>query len=171
MSHEHVNALPVEARPHQGMRAGIVSRVVANTIDFTVLVIALVAIYLSWCAFRFLRNPPSFTFPAPSFIAILIAGGALLFLYFTASWATTGRTYGDYVMGLRVVNFRGDPMAWLGAMVRAAFCVALPIGLFWAVISNQNRSAQDVVLRTSVIYDWRLAERPSRPSPPGDPAK
>jgi len=26
--------------------------------------------------------------------------------------------------------------------------------LFWVVVSRENRSAADVLLRTSVIYDW-----------------
>ena len=42
----------------------------------------------------------------------------------------------------------------MGALLRAAFCVAFPIGLFWCVVSRKNRSVQDVVLRTSVIHDW-----------------
>ena len=57
-------------------------------------------------------------------------------------------------MGLRVVNFRGRKLHWTGALIRAVFCVVFPIGLFWAVISSQNRSVQDTVMRTSVIYDW-----------------
>jgi hypothetical protein len=34
--------------------------------------------------------------------------------------------------------------------------VAFPIGLAWAIISRRNRSVQDVVLRTIVIYDWSV---------------
>ena len=43
MSHDPVNAIPQEARPFQGQRAGIVSRVLANTVDFVGLLVALVA--------------------------------------------------------------------------------------------------------------------------------
>jgi uncharacterized RDD family membrane protein YckC len=57
-------------------------------------------------------------------------------------------------MGLRVVNFRGQRVRWAGAVLRAAFCVTVPIGLFWAILSPRDRSIQDVVLRTSVVYDW-----------------
>ena len=156
MSAERVNAIPVEARTHQGMRAGIVSRVIANSVDFAVITIALIATYVSVAAAQFLVNPTQFSFPTPAFIVDLIIGAAYLFTYFTVSWATTGRTYGDHVMGLRVVNFRGRRVRWPGAMLRAAFCVVLPIGLFWVVISSRNRSVQDIVLRTSVIYDWSV---------------
>ncbi len=39
-------------------------------------------------------------------------------------------------------------------MLRAGFCVVFPIGLFWCAVSRENRSVQDVVLRSSVIHDW-----------------
>jgi uncharacterized RDD family membrane protein YckC len=148
--------LPREARPYQGLRAGIVTRVIANTIDFAVMLAVLVALYLSLAAFDFLLNTTSFTWPDISFGRMLLIGFGWLLLYFAIAWAWGGRTYGDYVMGLRVVNFRGDRMRPGGAVVRSAFCVVVPLGLFWILISRQNRSLQDVVLRTSVIYDWQV---------------
>ena len=29
------------------------------------------------------------------------------------------------------------------------------IGLLWVALSRENRSVQDLVLRTSVVYDWQ----------------
>ena len=69
-------------------------------------------------------------------------------------WALDGRTYGCHVLGLRVVSYRGSRMRPLGALLRAVFCVFFPIGLLWCAASRANRSVQDVVLRTSVVYDW-----------------
>jgi len=149
-----VVALPREVRRFQGQRAGIVTRTVANIVDFSLLVGVLAGGYAAWCAVTFLINPTQFRFPSPSFLVLLICYGLVLFVYLTVSWATTGRTYGDHLLGLRVVNFRGERMLWAGAVVRSAFCVVLPIGLYWAVLSPTNRSIQDAVLRTSVIYDW-----------------
>lgn len=150
-----VNAVPVEARVYQGQRAGVVSRTIAATIDFVVAVAFVGGCYVAWAAVVFLLNPTGFSMPAVRPIWFLFAGGAFLFLYFTASWATNGQTYGAHVMGLRVVNFRGKRLRPIGAALRAAFCVGLPIGLFWCAVSRQNRSVQDVALRTSVIYDWQ----------------
>ena len=65
----------------------------------------------------------------------------MLFTYFTTSWATTGRTYGNHLMGLRVVNYRGERMRWAGAAVRAVFCLVFPIGLYWAVVSHEQQVA------------------------------
>jgi hypothetical protein len=52
--------------------------------------------------------------------------------------------------------------------------VTFPIGILWVAMSHENRSVQDVVLRTSVIYDWetQVARRRRRqvdpvPEPPG----
>ena len=50
--------------------------------------------------------------------------------------------------------FQGARLHPLGALARAAFYVIFPIGLLWVLVSGQNRSLQDLVLRTSVIYDW-----------------
>jgi hypothetical protein len=33
-------------------------------------------------------------------------------------------------------------------------CVVFPIGLLWVAVSQDNRSAQDILLRTTVVYDW-----------------
>lgn len=156
-----VVAVPPEARRFQGLRAGIVTRTVANVVNFSVVVGTLAFGYAAWCAVTFLVNPTQFRFPAPSFLVLLICYGFVLFVYLTVSWATTGRTYGDHLLGLRVVNFRGERMRWSGSAVRSAFCVALPIGLYWAVLSPTNRSIQDAVLRTSVIYDWSTRRQPS----------
>jgi uncharacterized RDD family membrane protein YckC len=159
--------VPWEARPFQGQRAGIVTRTAANVVDFAVVVGALSFGYAAWCAVIFLVNPTRFTFPAPSFLALLVCFAIVLFSYFTLSWATTGRTYGNHLLGLRVVNFRGERMRWPGAVVRAGFCVVLPIGLYWAVVSPTNRSVQDTVLRTSVIYDWTTRRAAPRITHPG----
>jgi uncharacterized RDD family membrane protein YckC len=158
--HPRVDAVPWEARPFQGQRAGIVTRTAANVLDSLVVVGVLACGYAAWCAVRFLVNPKQFSFPAVSFTAALICGGVVLFTYFTVAWATTGRTFGDQQLGLRVVSPGGDPLRWPVAVIRAGFCVLLPIGLYWAVLSQTNRSVQDTVLRTSVVYDWTIRRRP-----------
>jgi uncharacterized RDD family membrane protein YckC len=149
--------VPVEARRFQGHRAVVVTRTAANVVDAAVAVAVVTGGYVAWCATRFLLQPAAFSFPAPPFLALLACWAGVLFVYFTASWATTGRTYGDHLLALRVVNFRGDRMSWPGAAVRSALCLALPIGLYWAVVSATSRSLQDSILRTCVRYDWTSA--------------
>jgi len=154
MSTHVVDAVPREARPYQGRRAGVVSRLAANTVDFVVIALVVAGGYFGLCAVLFLWSPTAFTFPETSWTVLLIAAGAVAFFYLTVSWATTGRTYGDHLLGLRVLNFRGGRMQVAGAAARAAFCVVFPIGILYALVSPANRSVQDVLLRSSVVYDW-----------------
>jgi uncharacterized RDD family membrane protein YckC len=139
----------------------VVTRTLANLVDCVVASIVVAIGYGVWAAVVFLRAPSRWSPPSVSFAVLLIAWFGALFLYFAVSWATTGRTYGGHLLGLRVVNHRGGPLRPVGALLRAAACVVLPIGLYWALFSSENRSVQDVVLRTSVIYDW--ASRPRSP--------
>jgi uncharacterized RDD family membrane protein YckC len=131
-----------------------VSRFLANTVDFLVIVVILTSLWVARETLSFLLNPASYTLSPPDFGRWLVGGGVLLFLYLLVFWATSGRTYGARVMGLHVVNFRGDRLRWSGAALRSAFCVGFPLGIFWVAVSSHNRSLQDAVLRTSVIYDW-----------------
>jgi uncharacterized RDD family membrane protein YckC len=161
-----VDPIPQEARPFQGRRAGLVTRAAAAAIDVGIVLVALVVGYLGICAFLFLVNPRSFTAPTPT-LALATEVGYLLFtLYLAVSWMGGGRSYGNHVMGLRVVNREGQLLRPLRALLRAALCVIFPIGLLWVAVSAQNRSLQDLILRTSVIYDWEV--RPLR-LPPADP--
>lgn len=138
----------------QGRRAGFVTRMIANIVDAGVVLGALVAGYTAVAVFEFLWAPQAFRFPKPSFALVLLVGGTLEFVYLTVAWRCWGRTWGDQLLGLRVVSYRDTRLRWAGATVRAALCVTVPIGLFWVLVSRQNRSAQDVLLRTSVVYDW-----------------
>jgi uncharacterized RDD family membrane protein YckC len=149
-----VTAVPPDARGYQGQRAGLVSRLLASAIDLAVVAGIVGAGYLAVSAVLFLWNPGAFRFPAPDRTWLLVAGGAVLFCYLWASWALTGRTWGDLLLGLRVVNYQGGPMRVSGAALRAALCVVFPIGIFYVAVSRANRSVADVVLRTSVVYAW-----------------
>ena len=138
----------------QGQAAGIVTRLLANTVDFAVAAGALGLGYLGVVVVRFLWRSWAFTLPTPSFILMLVLGGLIAVVYFTVAWSTTGRTYGTHLLGLRVVGPSGRRLGVWGALLRAVFCVVFPIGIFWVAVSRHNRSVQDHVLRTSVIYDW-----------------
>lgn len=150
-----VSPLPREARPYQGRRAGVVTRVIAAAIDSAVVCLVLAAGYVGYAGVRFLFDPRGFSFPDAGVVFSLVAGFAVLVVYLTAAWWISGRSYGCLVMGLRVVNHRGARLRLPGAFVRALFCAALPIGLLWVAVNRENRSVQDMVLRTSVIYDWQ----------------
>jgi uncharacterized RDD family membrane protein YckC len=158
--------VPAEARGFQGQPAGIVSRAFANAIDFAILLVMLGALYFGWSAVLFLRRGSDFRFPTVSYVGAYAAGAIVLTLYFALTWWSTGRTYGDQVMGLRVIDRKGERLRLWHALLRAVLCVHFPLLLFWAVVND--RSVQDIVVRTSVIYDWenraRMHPGTSRPS-------
>lgn len=151
---ETVSSVPQSARPLQGTRAGIASRGIANSIDVAIILVLMAVVYGTAAAGRFLVNPRTFTFPQPSPATVIIVGVSLTFLYFAVSWMTSGRTYGDHVLGLRVVGRRGGRLGPVAAIVRSALCTLFPIGLLWTPVDPSNRCLQDVVLRTSCVYDW-----------------
>ena len=151
--------VPVPARTRQGHRAGIVTRCTAAVVDLVVACLGVLLLYAGWAAVLFLLAPRRFHFPEPGPGWLLTAVLVLLVIYLAVSWATTGQTYGDRLLGLRVVDRRGRLLRPGLAVVRALLCVLLPVLLFWVVVSRQNRSVQDVLLRTSVVYDWTL-QRP-----------
>jgi uncharacterized RDD family membrane protein YckC len=157
-----LSPLPREARPYQGRRAGLVSRLIAAVVDAAVVAFLLGAGYVGLAGFLFILDPRNFSFPDTSLILSLAAAFGVCVVYLTACWWFSGRSYGALVMGLRVVNFRGEGMRLSGAFVRALFCTFFPVGLLWIAVSRQNRSLQDVVLRTSVIYDWKAKGAPTR---------
>jgi uncharacterized RDD family membrane protein YckC len=157
-------AVPHEARHFQGQRAGFVTRSIAAGIDMAVIALILGLLYAGWAITLFVVRPASFALPSLPFGLGLIAAAVIGWLYFVTAWTTTGRTFGSRVMGTRVVNHHGEIMRVYGAAVRAAFCLAFMPGLLWVIVSNENRSLQDTVLRTSVVHDWtkRPAKRESR---------
>ena len=138
----------------QGRRAGVVSRFLADGIDLGVVLGALIAIYLGYSAFRFLLAPRRFDWPAPEPLHLGTLGWLLLIAYLTIGWANTGRTFGKTVLGLRVVGPKGEGLGLARALLRAFLCALVPIGLFWSAVSKKSESIQDLLVRTSVVYDW-----------------
>ena len=148
-----VSAPPV-ARVMQGQRAGIVSRFLADAIDLLVIVAAVVGVYFAVSAARFLLHPRQFSWPDASALYLGTLGWILLIVYLTIGWANTGRTWGKSVLGLRVVSSRDVGLPLWRAFVRAVLCALFPIGLFWSAVSSRNESVQDLLVRTTVVYNW-----------------
>ncbi len=151
--------LPSDAVDFQGDRAGFVSRAVAAGIDVVLVFLTVLGTIAVLWMLSFIVDPGtdggSFgDSRVPPVVLMIGYGYALNVLYWTVGWATSGRTIGNLVMGLRVVNYKGRHPRWIGAFLRAVFCTVFPFGLLWVIVSGANRSVQDVVIRTSVIYDW-----------------
>jgi uncharacterized RDD family membrane protein YckC len=159
-------SLPTDAVAFQGERAGLVSRAVAAGIDVAIVFVVVLATVAALWMLSFLVNPTnadlassfqsaaSRTDRLPSVFSMVVYGYVFNVLYWTVFWAISGRTIGNLVMGLRVVNRKGRHPGWFVSLVRALLCTAFPLGLLWVLVSGANRSVQDLLLRTSVTYDW-----------------
>lgn len=155
----HANhTLPPGARVFQGQRAGFVSRAIAAVIDVTLIFITVLLTAAALWMLSFIIDPATAAIDSrsrvPALLYMVAYGYFLNWAYWTVCWALSGRTIGNLIMGIRVVNRKGERLGWGVAALRSAFCAFFPIGLLWVVLSGANRSVQDVVLRTSVIYDW-----------------
>jgi uncharacterized RDD family membrane protein YckC len=162
--------VPAGARSMQGHRAGIVTRVLAGAVDSFIAVLGVGLGYLAVLVIRYVVSPRDFQFVEPGFGLLLLCFLWLLTVYLTLAWATTGRSYGARLLGLRVVDHRGRRLRPGIALLRALLCVFVPIVLFWVVVSRENRSAADVLLRTSVIYDWAATTHTPQGIPEHGPA-
>jgi uncharacterized RDD family membrane protein YckC len=149
----------------QGHRAGIVTRLLAGAVDVVIAVLGVGLGYLAVLAVRYVIRPRGFRLLEPDFGLLLICFLWLLTVYLTLAWATTGRSYGARLLGLRVVDHNGRRLRPGVALLRALLCVFVPIVVFWVVVSRENRSAADVLLRTSVIYDWAAAAQTRQGNP------
>lgn len=136
--------------------AGIVTRSAAAGIDLAMVIVVCSLAYLGLVLARLVWSPATFSWPAMPFWFTFVFGWCVAVIYLTVGWVTTGRSYGDYVMGLRVLTNRHRMLRWAHSFLRAVFCVFFPAGLAWVIFSPARRSLQDVVLRTTVVYDWHV---------------
>ena len=139
-----------------GEGAGVVSRAVAATVDVVIVLLALIVGYLAVAGARLVLQPRRFSWPELGSGTLVSLGIALMIVYLAACWSTTGRTVGDQLMGVRVVNDRGERIGMARALLRSVACVAFPLGLLWCAVDRRRRSIQDLLVRTTVIYDWRV---------------
>ena len=102
---------------------------------------------------RFAWSPIDFRWPQPSpglTVGVLLA---VAVGYLAAGWAMAGRTYGDRLLGLRVLSTRRELLGWARSVLRAAVCVLWPIGLLWCAVDRRRASVADLVVRSVVVYD------------------
>jgi len=144
--------------------AGIVTRILAALIDGVVVAALTGAVFGAVVAGMFVVNPVSFRWPhgllaEASLVTVGVAVG-----YLTVGWAIAGRTVGGAVLGVRVVANGGGRLGWTRSACRALLCVLVPLGLLWAAVSARRRSVQDLVVRSTVLYDVPKVPAPRAPA-------
>jgi uncharacterized RDD family membrane protein YckC len=147
-------AVPREARPYQGERAGLVTRTLTIVVDALTVALAIVVGFAALNALLFATAPRDFHLLAPSPLVSVVVTLAVLVTYLTVAWSVTGRTYGDHLMGVRVVDRQRQQVRPLRAFARALLYVVFPVGVLWCAGNSSRRTLQDRLLGTSVVYDW-----------------
>jgi uncharacterized RDD family membrane protein YckC len=100
-------SLPEEIKMFQGDSAGVVSRLLAGAVDVAVVALVLSAGYFALAGLVFLIDPVAFRFPLLPRAAVFGLAPVLAVLHLATSWTGSGRTYGDRLLGLRVVDRHG----------------------------------------------------------------
>jgi uncharacterized RDD family membrane protein YckC len=141
--------------------AGVVTRLLAAALDMLAVLLLLGVVFVGVTAVSFLASPLSFRWPTPpptlsSLLGLLVALG-----YLTVGWATSGRTCGAAVLGLRVLSQGRGRLGWARAFLRALLCVIFPVGLLWSAVSRGRRSVQDLIVRSVVVYDRHSSMQPA----------
>ena len=139
----------------QGQEAGVVTRAVADLIDFFVAQAVFFGTLLGIGLFRYILGADrQITSWQPGPFAVVVVQYLLLVSVFAIGWGGGGRTLGKAILGLRVTRGDGPPLRWGRAVIRALFCAAAPWVLGFVALSRKNRGIHDVLLGTRVTYDW-----------------
>ena len=139
-------------RSPYGDVAGVVTRCLAALVDVLVVAGIGLAAQFAYAAIRLLVTGPPFRMPDLADWLTGVAGWILAVLYLAVSWASTGGTVGDRLMGLRVTGRGGRLLGVPRALLRAALYLVFPVGLFWIPFSRRRASLQDLAVATSVRY-------------------
>jgi uncharacterized RDD family membrane protein YckC len=171
----------------QGHYAGSVSRFLAYAVDLGVstAVFTLAVAGIAFVIEVITSHRVTWTRSDPLVAALFVVWQ---FFYFGYSWAVASRSFGMYVLGLRVVRADGTEMTprqgVLRALVFPLSFLLLGAGFLGILLQHERRALQDLIAGTTVVYAWdaraaRLrflareaeigARGPGRPAPAGGP--
>jgi uncharacterized RDD family membrane protein YckC len=172
---------------YQGHYAGSVSRFLAYAVDLGVstAVFTLALAGVGFVIEVITSHRVTWTRSDPLVGALFVVWQ---FFYFGYSWAVASRSFGMYVLGLRVVRADGTEITPRQGVVRALVFplsfLLLGAGFLGILFQHERRALQDLIAGTTVVYAWdaraaRLrflareaeigARGPGRPAPAGGP--
>jgi uncharacterized RDD family membrane protein YckC len=169
----------------QGNYAGSVSRFLAYAIDLgtSTVVFTLALAGVAFVIQVVTSHRVTWT-RSDTLVGVLFV--AWQFFYFGYSWAVASRSFGMYVLGLRVVRADGTEITprqgVLRALVFPLSFLLLGLGFIGILVQHEHRALHDLIAGTAVVYAWdaraaRLrflareaeigARGPRRPASPG----
>lgn len=161
-----------------GQYAGAASRFAAYAVDI-VTGWSLFTLALAGVSFAIkIVTGRSVTWHLGGSIAVAVAFAVWELSYFGYCWATSGKTPGMALLGVRVVRADGaDIDPWRGVARALAFplsVVLLGLGFIGILTQREHRALHDLIAGTAVVYAWdaraarlRFLARAHRRSSPG----
>jgi uncharacterized RDD family membrane protein YckC len=155
--------MTVPQRPHrlvslQGQYAGAASRFLAYALDLVVstALFTLAVAGVSFVVETVTRH--SIVWTAGSGAASTAVFVVWQFFYFGYSWAASGKTFGMYVLGIRVVRADGATAEpWRGILRALVFPLSfllLGLGFAGILVQREHQALHDLIAGTVVIYAW-----------------
>ena len=141
----------------QGNYAGSVSRFLAYAIDLgaSTVVFTLALAGVAFVIQVVTSHQVTWTESDPLVAALFVAWQ---FCYFGYSWAVASRSFGMYVLGLRLVRADGTEIAPHQGVLRAlAFPLSfllLGLGFLGILVQHEHRALHDLIAGTAVVYAW-----------------
>jgi uncharacterized RDD family membrane protein YckC len=142
---------------YQGHYGGAVSRFAAYAIDLTVSsgVFALALAAISYGVSVVTGHTIGWN-RSGIVVAVLFVGWQ--FLYFAYSWASSGRSFGMAVLGLRVIQADGlELQPWRGVVRALVFPLSFllcGLGFVGILVQREHRALHDLIAGTAVVYAW-----------------
>jgi uncharacterized RDD family membrane protein YckC len=141
----------------QGNYAGVVTRLVAFLLD----ILFIWALYTLAAAgisvFSQLLSGHTFNLDDHQLAGAIVLG-VWGFVYFAYQWSLNGKTLGDAILGIQVVQASGAPVRPSQAVIRT---LILPfsilffyIGMIIIIVQRERRAVHDLIAGTAVVYEW-----------------
>jgi len=141
----------------QGHYAGSVSRFLAYAVDLGVstAVFTLALAGVGFVIEVITSHRVTWTRSDPLVAALFVVWQ---FFYFGYSWAVASRSFGMYVLGLRVVRADGTEITSRQGVLRALVFplsfLLLGAGFLGILLQHERRALHDLIAGTTVVYAW-----------------
>ena len=139
-----------------GRRAGFVSRTIAFCIDAMATVLIMLAGSVGFGLVLAVFNGDFNDAGRLSPGAVLSIAPLVFGLYCVVGWTLAGRTFGKALLGLRVVDRKGNHPSLTRSIVRVLGYIVssiLWIGFIWIAFDSGRDGFHDKIARTHVVYD------------------
>ena len=142
----------------QGNYSGSVSRLAAFALDLVIssLMFTLGLAAVNFSAGIIIGHPVHWT--RSNSLVVGVISVVWVLVYFAYCWATTGKTPGMTLLGIRVVRADGAHAEPWRAVVRALI-LPISVALFWlslplVLLQRAHRAPHDLIAGTAVVYAW-----------------